>query len=270
MAQGANVTVDEVNLFFSGNFGRVELGQQDGAEDVMFVGAEDAQSGTGGIDGDTSNLATIINIQNTGDATKATYFTPRIAGFQLGASFTPDTSDDSGIKNNSGQQNAIGIGGNWVGAFGGIDLTLSAVGISSDGESRPGAGDKVGDVKDFSVGGVLGLGGLSFGATYGRLMDGIGATKGTGLRVGDDTWYASGAVQYSFGPASASVGVDYNGLDGQKDQTVFVVSADYGLMPGVTWKADVSFNTEDPGARAGDPQNPEDTVAGVTSIQIDY
>ena len=136
VAQNANVSVDEVNLFFSGNFGRVELGQQDGAEDVMFVGAEDAQSGTGGIDGDTSNLAPIINVQNTGDATKATYFTPRIAGFQLGASFTPDTSDNNGIKNNSGQENAIGIGGNWVGAFGGIDLTLSAVAISSQGESR--------------------------------------------------------------------------------------------------------------------------------------
>ena len=48
--------VDEVNLFFADGFGRVELGRQDGADDVMFVGGADAQSGTGGIDGDTSKL----------------------------------------------------------------------------------------------------------------------------------------------------------------------------------------------------------------------
>jgi outer membrane protein OmpU len=268
-AQNANVTVDEVNLFFSGNFGRAELGQQDGAEDVMFVGAEDAQSGTGGIDGDTANLAPIINLQNTGDSTKATYFTPRVAGFQLGASFSPNTSTDNGQTDAGGQQNAISAGVNWVGAFSGVDLTLSAVGIKSDG-NKGGPGGKNGDVKDYSVGGVLGLGGLSFGATFGQLLDGISVTKGTGVRVGDATWWASGAIQYSFGPASASVGVDHNALDGQKDLTVFIVSADYGLLPGVTWKADVSYNTDDPGAHADNPTNTESTWAGVTSIQIDY
>ena len=72
--------VDEVGLYFSGNFGRVELGQEDGAEDVMFVGGEDAQAGTGGIDGDTANVTT-FDITDTGDSNKATYFSPRVAGF---------------------------------------------------------------------------------------------------------------------------------------------------------------------------------------------
>jgi outer membrane protein OmpU len=58
----SNVHTDEANLFFSGGFGRVELGRQDGAEDVMFVGAEDAQSGTGGIDGDNKNLPTVYHV----------------------------------------------------------------------------------------------------------------------------------------------------------------------------------------------------------------
>jgi outer membrane protein OmpU len=269
-AQNGNVSVDEVNLFFSGNFGRVELGQQDGAEDVMFVGAEDAQSGTGGIDGDTSNLAVIINVQNTGDATKATYFTPRVAGFQLGASFSPNTQSQFGQTDEGGQKDAISVGGNWVGAFGGADLTLSAVGISSQGNNRVGNTNSNGNVKDYSVGGVLGFGGLSFGVTWGQLLDGIASTKDTGLRVGNGTSWLSGSLQYSFGPASASVGVDQNWLDGQKDLTVLVVSADYGIMPGVTLKGDVSYNTNDPGANAGDPQNPDPTLAGVASVQIDY
>ena len=93
LSDGDN-NVDEVGLYFSGGFGRVELGRDDGAEDVMFVGGEDAQAGTGGIDGDTQNL-TVVQIQDTGDAIKATYFTPRLAGFQVGVSFTPDTGDDA-------------------------------------------------------------------------------------------------------------------------------------------------------------------------------
>ncbi len=260
-AQNANVTVDEVNLFFSGNFGRVELGQQDGAEDVMFVGGEDAQSGTGGVDGDTANLATVINVRNTDDATKATYFTPRMAGFQLGASFTPDTTDNQGTKNNSGVENSIGVGGNWVGAFGDIDLTLSAVGIVGKGETIDDTNGSVGDVRDYSVGGLLGFGELSFGATWGQL------TKD------DEARFINLGLEYSFGSASASLGYSRNWIDDQDNLNVFVVSADYGLMPGVTLEGDVSWNTDDPQKevdRAGNSVDSGDTLSGVASIQLDY
>ena len=164
-ATSTNAFVDEVNLFFSGNFGRTELGQQDGAEDVMFVGGEDAQSGTGGVDGDTKNLASVINVRNSGDDAKVTYFTPRVAGFQLGASYLPGTGPDQAGDNNQGEvEQFVGFGGNWVGAFGGIDLTLSAVGLVADGETG-----NTDDRRDYSIGGLIGVGGLSFGATWGQL-----------------------------------------------------------------------------------------------------
>jgi hypothetical protein len=162
-ANGGNAYVDEVNLFFSGGFGRIELGRQDGAEDEMFLGAEDAQSGTGGLDGDTANLGSIINLQNTDDATKATYYTPRVAGFQVGASYVPDTGDDGGRDGpgfDEGFENAVGGGVNWVGAFDSLDLTLSAVGIYGKSEDPgPPIGDD--DIKDYTVGGLIEAGGLS-------------------------------------------------------------------------------------------------------------
>ncbi len=231
---GGNVYVDEVNLFFNGNFGRIELGRQDGAEDVMFVGGEDAQAGTGGVDGDTANLATVINLQNTGDATKASYFTPRVGGFQLGASYTPDSNDDGGRDGtgfNTGFKNVVGAGGNWVGAFGGVDLTLSAVGAFGDNESQ----QRDNEV-DYSVGGLVGVGGLSFGATWGQLTD---ANEASFVNLG---------LKYGFGNANASIGYSWNDIDGlNDDENVFVVSGDVGLMPGVTLKGDVSYNTQDPG-----------------------
>ena len=112
-----DVTVDEVALYFSGNFGRIELGREDGAEEVMAINGSDAQAGTGGIDGDTTNLVQ-FELPNTDDSNKVTYFTPRIAGFQLGGSFVPDNGD--GVSNDEPspvQEDVVGLGGNWVGAF---------------------------------------------------------------------------------------------------------------------------------------------------------
>jgi outer membrane protein OmpU len=88
-----DTVTDEAALFFSGNFGRVELGLEDGVEDDMYVGGEDAQAGTGGIDGDIPNI-NFVQFTTTDDAAKVSYFTPRLAGFQLGASFTPDYEED--------------------------------------------------------------------------------------------------------------------------------------------------------------------------------
>jgi len=254
-ATSTNAFVDEVNLFFSGNFGRAELGQQDGAEDVMFVGGEDAQSGTGGVDGDTKNLATVINVRNSGDDAKATYFTPRVAGFQLGATYLPGTGPDQAGDNNVGEvEQFVGLGGNWVGAFGGVDLTLSAVGLIADGETST-----TDDRRDYSVGGLIGVGGLSFGATWGQLLD-----EG-------EADFAHIGLEYEFGGASASVGYSYNDVDALDDtEHVFVVSGAVGLMPGVTLKGDVSYNTEDPGYKDSDGADQDDTWSGVLSVQMDY
>jgi outer membrane protein OmpU len=256
-----SVFADEANLFFSGGFGRIELGRQDGAEDEMFVGAEDAQSGTGGLDGDTTNLGSIINVQNSDDAAKATYYSPRVAGFQVGGSYVPDTADNGGRDGpgfDEGFKNSFGGGINWVGAFGGIELTLSAVGIygKSEGPGQPIGND---DVMDYSVGGLLGAGGLSFGVTWGQLTD-----------FNEGRW-ASLGLKYAFDDASVSVGysrVDDDNLD--QVQNVFVVSGDLDLAPGLTMMADVSYNSEDPGFDDSAGADQGGTLAGVISVQLDY
>jgi hypothetical protein len=252
--------VDEVNLFFSNGFGRIELGRQDGAEDEMFLGGEDAQSGTGGVDGDTANLGTIINVQNTDDATKATYYTPRVGGFQLGASYVPDSGDDGGRDGpgfDEAFKNVVGAGVNWVGEFGAVALTLSAVGVYGQSE-EPGAPLDDDDVKDYSVGGLVEAGDLSFGATWGQLTD-----------ANEGNWAILG-VRYAFGEASASFGyswVDDDALD--DEQHILVVSGDLGLAPGLALMADVSYNSDDPGADDG-AGGQDDTLSGVLSIQVDY
>ncbi|MCC2664167.1 MAG: hypothetical protein K0S35_2089 [Geminicoccaceae bacterium] len=250
------VFVDEVNLFFSGGFGRIELGRQDGPEDVMLAGGEDAQSGTGGVDGDTANLSSIIDL-NLGDATKAMYFTPRVGGFQLGAGYTPDTGDDGGRDGpgfDGGHYNVVEGGANWVGAFGGVDLTLSGVAVYGDSED-----DDVDERLDYAVGGLIGVGGLSFGATWGQRTD-----------FAEADWAHLG-LKYEFGGASASLGYTYGDVDAFDDeQHVFVVSGDVGLAPGLTLKGDVSYNTEDPGNDDSAGADQDDTISGIVTVQMDY
>jgi outer membrane protein OmpU len=261
LGSNSNVSVDEAGLFFSGNFGRIELGQEDGANDVMGIGGADAQAGTGGIDGDTTNLLQFEDL-DTADNNKATYFTPRIAGFQLGVGWTPDSGvDDDSLTDNSGDfENIIEGGVNWVGALGGLDLTVAATGIHGETEpGPPGAGsDNNDDINSYSVGALLGFGGFTLGANAGQNL------------TNDDfkNDFIAGGLKYGFGAANVSVGYVYNNPDQGDNANLFVASGDVGLLPGVTLKGDVSYNTDDPGAH--EDGETDDTIAGIVTMQLDY
>ena len=267
-----NVSLDEAGLFFSGNFGRVELGRDDGAEDLIFVGAEDAQAGTGGIDGDTRNLGR-VQFTDTGDDIKATYFTPRIAGFQLGFSWVPDGDDnENGLGSTAfiGGDNRKNIGGggvNWVGVLGPVDLTLSAVGIFAEvkgGNTAQSDADFKDDQRAFAFGGLLGFGGLSLGVSY---------NSQKGPTEDSDFDLASVGLTYGFGPANVSVGFEQDWNDDSDNAQIIVVSGDVGLLPGVTLKGDISYNTEDPNKHVDDDgvsTSTGSTTSGVLSVQLDY
>jgi outer membrane protein OmpU len=271
-SNGDGISVDEVGLFFSGGFGRVELGRDDGAEDLMFVGAEDAQAGTGGLDGDTRNLGQ-IQFPDMGDTVKATYFTPRVAGFQAGASFAPDGDDNNNglgstelLAGSDNRENMIGGGLNWVGVLGPVDLTLSAVGMYADvkgGDAGQAALGFQDDEKAWALGGLLGFGGLSFGVSFNDFEGPTDAQKGQLISFG---------LAYGFGPANVSVGYEHDWNDNIDNTNVFVVSGDLGILPGVTLKGDVSYNTEDAFKEVQDDGTTDSgsTLGGLVAIQLDY
>ena len=247
----ADATVDEVALYFSGNFGRIELGREDGAEDVMGINGANAQAGTGGIDGDTTNLVQ-FEVPDTGDSNKATYFTPRVAGFQLGASFVPDNGDGINTSQTSPvQENVIGGGINWVGALGAVRPDRGRHRHLRFGES--GGTD---DQKDWDAGILTGFGGFTLGGGVGMNTD-LNEAK-----------YANVGLKYGFGGANVSVGWVVFDPDGGETTNLFAVSGDVGLLPGVTLKADGTYNTEDPGANEDGSE--DETLAGVVTVQLDY
>jgi outer membrane protein OmpU len=242
-AQG-DAFVDEVILFFSGAFGRTELGQEDGATDVMMLDAASVAAGTGGIDGDLPINLTGAQIIDTDDEAKVTYFTPRVGGFQAGVSYIPDAF---------GNEHFIESGLNFVGQFAGLDVGVAAVASLVEGF------EDLDDNLSWNAGGTVGFAGLNFGASYGQ-DDGRDAL---GL-IGRDIITAG--VGFGLGPANASFTWEYNDFDdgGLDEAHLFVGSADVGLMPGVVLKGDVGYNTEAP------QLDGDEAWAAVVSVQLNY
>src|SRR3546814_10776269 len=99
---GEDNNVDENSIFASGSFGKLEFGNNDGAEDSFEVNGSNSGVDYGGVGNPTSTFLTAAYIGDartsvdfrdgvdTSDATKSTYTTQSFSAFSLGLSYTPD------------------------------------------------------------------------------------------------------------------------------------------------------------------------------------
>lgn len=244
-----DIKANESFLFVSGAFGLIEAGRAKGAEDAMALGANSIAAGTGGIDGDTDNLG-IVEVINSEDAAKVSYFTPRIANLQFGLSFTPDTGDDdfSLIGKDDEEEvdlkNHVGLGLNFVHTLGELDLGLAAVG--SFGQGRESAED---DLSAFSLGGTVTLGDLELGASYGANNDAEDSNFGT--------------IGATFGFGEANTGIGYNYVNENEDGVTHVIalSGDVALLEWVEVLADVSY---------ADTKNQSSDVATILAVELSF
>jgi predicted porin len=89
---------DKGYVFLAGSFGQVLLGSNTGVSDIARFLAPNSWGTYAGIDGDYANWINSIlfrsdeNPVSGGVNSRAIYFSPRFAGFQLGAAFTPSSA----------------------------------------------------------------------------------------------------------------------------------------------------------------------------------
>jgi predicted porin len=144
--------IDESFIFFSGNWGRVELGALNSALYRMHYSAPAIIPGHGPVDssfaeasGGSNRLASSSIATNsagtlTSDSEKFSYYTPRMGNVQLGFSWTPDQSEEvtGGMNarngsfggmtnsNNAAQyENIFELGANYVDKMGPVEINLS-------------------------------------------------------------------------------------------------------------------------------------------------
>ena len=129
-----------------------------------------------------STLAYVPNL--TSDSEKITYISPRFAGFALGASWTPDNTEDAGSSavpgrtddavaagrgraQNAGQRDIFEFGLNYENKFGDFGILAGATyGFASAIEDRSNIVANIDEHEDFSLGLNLTYAGFTVGGGY--------------------------------------------------------------------------------------------------------
>ncbi|MBY6264325.1 porin [Azospirillum sp. 412522] len=256
------VTNDRAFIFVNGGFGVLHLGVENGPSDDSGIIAP-SDWGTGGVDGSfpswLGNSAanapvTIGNIRaliSGNSATRATYWTPEIAGFKLGASYQPASDSSNTDVNRSklalASANRTGayrdvyeVGGTYTNSFGGVAINGSLFylgGEAKNSTTTPAA--SFDDLSSTHAGLTVAYGGLKVGGSYAWSGDSGYAKSGTAgivSREKQDVWTAG--AQYTFG--ATTLGVGYLNAKDAGDLTVrgrskfelITVGAKYVVAPG--------------------------------------
>lgn len=254
-------TNDRAFIFVNGGFGTLHLGVENGPSDDSGIIAP-SDWGTGGVDGSfpswLGNSAanapvTIGNIRaliSGNSATRATYWTPEIAGFKLGASYQP-ASDSSNTDVNRSKlalpsanragayRDVYEVGGTYTNNFGGVAVNASLFYLGGKAKNSSLTAARFDDLSSTHAGLTVAYGGLKVGGSYAWSGDSGYARSGTAgivSREKQDVWTAG--AQYTFGPAT--LGVGYLNAKDAGDLTVrgrtkfelITVGARYVVAPG--------------------------------------
>jgi len=231
--------IDEQYIFIDGSFGRFEMGTDNGAAYRMHYGVK--SNGIGVDEGDVSTWiagldtqlrATNLTTSMENDENKLTYFSPRINGFQFGATFIPEMDVNARTPNTAGgevdtrRDSAWQLGANYTTAV--ADMSVKAsIGYYDGG------GSVAGNDTGLTAGLNLGFGGFTASFAYGEHEDDTAT---------EDLNVFGFGLAYNAGPAGVSIGY-VRGEDSDDDdkQDAFEVGASYSMGPGVTAKTSVYY-----------------------------
>jgi len=246
--------MDETYMYFSGGFGKLQLGSENGAAYLLHVGIPSV-----GLGFDDRNFGVAASNGGhgrpniSGDTAKGTYFTPNMGGFQAGVSYSPNI-DHQGLSGNGfgvmtvgtgSVEDVVGLGLKYSGKFGGASVAVS--GSYETGEVV-GGGSNV-DPEIWSVGLNVGFGGFTVGAVY---ADSENYDSGS-LNPGADGDVMALGLAYKTGPWGVSAGyqkTDYEiaGVATSRTADEYELAASYQLGAGVQLRgglihADMDLNT---------------------------
>lgn len=238
---GVSNNVDENSIWASGSFGKLEFGNNDGAEDTFAVNGSNSGVDYGGVGNPTAtfltsaytgNARTSVDFRSgldTSDATKITYTTPNFNGFSLGISYTPNTgcSTASGTsggfcdENSTDFHDQIGLGLGYEGEFNGVGLELSLIGAYASADAEP-------EDDAYGIGGGFAVSFAGFTIASGIVWDDFDGNGG-------EAWAADLGIGYAAGPWSFSINGIYSEHDDSDDELLAgSANIGYNLAPGVS------------------------------------
>jgi len=275
-ASNARTTdADRAYIFAQGTFGQVRLGVTNSFNDETYVSAptdylplalvDQVQNwfgpntniaGNGPASAATGNSIIWPSLNPDGQATKIVYFSPRFAGLQLGASYTPRNDSSNTDVNrvdpvgapfggaNGTYTDMVEVGGNYTNTFGGFAVKASAGYYWGQAVENVG-GSNYKDLNAWQVGAQVGYAGFSVGGSYTDFGK-SGLNERPGFFTASTRNWVVGA-QYTAGPIV--VGANYkNGrdsgslvLNGDRELQVYEIGVGYTVAPGLTLQAQYDY-----------------------------
>jgi outer membrane protein OmpU len=295
--------IDESFLFLEARFGRVELGSINNVAYRMHYNAPEAFTrGWLVSDGNLTNNvvnptrsasldSTLIGTKNRfldNDSEKVNYYTPRFEGFQFGASYIPNSSQDRNSAPepvSTAYSRGVAAAANFVRTFGDFDVAAS-VGYFRWQGPQTSPTTSAPDPDAWQTGLQLGYAGFKVGTSYATIRDGRSGTAGTAgaastagagpNRVDGRAWNLG--VMYTFGPAAVSLTY----ADGRNDSspvtgpslgddkfTGLSLAGKYQLGPGVSLEG-VLFRTEFDGAGPTPPPNDNTATGALVGLLLTF
>jgi len=295
--------VDETYLYASGQWGRVNFGEEDGAAYLLQVAAPSADSNVDGmrvyIQGlDTlnwnSNLSNFVLSYQHADfrqTDRLTYLTPKFNGFQAGVSYAPTTNTAIiGTSLNGGAASAgtaamsldavAGLFDNpweaaarWDGRFSGVDLSLGAGYSDAKAQTTVAAGGAGSDdLQTYNFGANVGISGFSLGGAYKHTNNGMTAVAGRNANT--KTWVAGGA--YDNGPYHVGASYFHDTIGnsllstpgvGTSNVHRYAVGGGYTFGPGMTFRGSVDWGKFNTAAAASNSERFTQVTVG-TDVQF--
>ena len=271
---GESFEVDESYIYMSGGWGRVNVGAEDGAGYLLQVAAPSADDNidgirqyvqpinysAAGIGGATLTELTTDGLDYDMDPTlksdKFTYLSPILNGFQVGASYTPDSdaaADDLEGVGLDDVDDTIGatyeVAVRYEGQFNNVGVITGAGYSHGDQEDDTNGTGLTDDREAWNVGLDLDFGPFGLGAIYtedNQAVDGAGSDD-------EETWVVG--ADYTTGPFK--LGASYlstDNFDGVSDDEVerYSGGVTYTYGPGMTFRGSIGYVDSD-GVVASDP-----------------
>ncbi len=277
-------TIDESFAFIEGSFGHIDIGSENSAGYKMSYGAPnvhnfDVSSGDmtyfspvmaaqGGQFRGALQTTYLENARNN-DTERLTYYTPRIAGFQVGASYARDGRQDDGTQVNDKAElsDIIDLGANYVQSFGDISVALAGRYGTAD---LPSTGRSA---QVYGASGQISYAGFTLGGGYAEQTGTSNRITGNGNSSGDvdgQAWEVG--LTYKTGPWGFAISTFQGDNDDRnQEREVYQVGASYAVGPGVAALVAAGFsNYEDAGTFGTNIAADEDVYYLVTGIELKF
>ncbi len=245
--------IDESYLYFSGDWGRVNFGNEDGAAYLLQVAAPSADSnidglrqfvspfdfGTTGSRDDSLDYAQDV----TRGSDKFTYLTPNFSGFQAGISYTSSNNDAGDFGLDTTTDSVIEGAVRYEGQFQNVGV-IAGAGYTTAEE----------DYDAFNVGLDLDIAAFGIGAAY--LNEDADSNETDTIVVGAD--YTSGPFKLG----ASYLNADNDDTDSEVDR--YTVGATYQYGPGMSLRGSVQYFDAEVGTAD------DDGTAVVIGTQINF